>query len=230
MASYTMRLQNVLDFVGDIGDGRKIGLDDYPMPDFWNEADRTELNQKIIGHYVMREIGQETIGLFTHFLRQRMWEIMPPYVQLYESTKMAFDPFVTVKIATTREDSATETSDRTGSSNGDTSSQQNGRTVSSNTPNTMLEGYENYADNAVDSGATTSGSSNSSTDEKATTENSGSGNSSTVGYQGSPSDMLAKYRATILNIAMMIVADLYDMFMLVWDNTAEMLPEYGRGY
>lgn len=50
------------------------------------------LCRKILRHYWMREIGQETVGLWLHYLRTRMEEIMPYYNQLYKSATLEFNP------------------------------------------------------------------------------------------------------------------------------------------
>lgn len=67
----------------------KLKLDDYPI---FDEAYRPTLNDKIIRHFYFREIGQETMAQFTWYLRTRMFEIMPYYNQLYESTLIEFEP------------------------------------------------------------------------------------------------------------------------------------------
>lgn len=47
---------------------------------------------KILRHYWMREIGAESVGLWLHWLRTRMGEIMPYYNQLYKSATLEFNP------------------------------------------------------------------------------------------------------------------------------------------
>ena len=48
------------------------------------DFDRERLVEKINNHYRFRQIGQETPGRFKHYLKTRMLEIMPYFVQLYE--------------------------------------------------------------------------------------------------------------------------------------------------
>ena len=66
---------------------------DYPVPRSEIEYngktctvdfDKARLEQKIIGHYRFRQIAQETPARFKHYLKTRMNEIMPYYVQVYE--------------------------------------------------------------------------------------------------------------------------------------------------
>ena len=81
MSSYTVELRQL------IQNGYDIGLKDYPI---FDESYRETLNNKIITHYWMREIGAETAGLFKLYLNRTMGEIMPYYNQLYKSTQLDF--------------------------------------------------------------------------------------------------------------------------------------------
>ena len=53
---------------------------------------KEKLETKIIMHYYLREIGSETYGVFKHFLKCKMREIMPYYNQLYLSELLTYDP------------------------------------------------------------------------------------------------------------------------------------------
>ena len=55
---------------------------DYPI---FDEAYRNVLNLKILRHFYTREIGFETVGLWKHYLRTKMTEIMPYYNHLYQA-------------------------------------------------------------------------------------------------------------------------------------------------
>lgn len=76
MAYYTVTVRDL------IGNGFDFGLKDYPI---YDESYRTELNNKILNHYLMREIGQETPELFKIMLNNTMNEIMPKYNLLYQA-------------------------------------------------------------------------------------------------------------------------------------------------
>lgn len=86
MANFTIELGDLIE------QGYKLALNDYPI---FNEKHRHELNNKIIGHYYFREIGLETPDRFNFYLRQRMFEIMPYYNQLYESAEIKYNPLET---------------------------------------------------------------------------------------------------------------------------------------
>lgn len=66
---------------------------DFSYPIF-DEGHRETLETKILTHYYTREIGLETVGLWKHFLKMRMNEIMPYYNKLYEAELlMPTNPF-----------------------------------------------------------------------------------------------------------------------------------------
>lgn len=85
-----------------------LGLKDYPI---FDESYRTTLNAKIIQHYYFHEIGFEVPGLFVNRLNERMNMIMPYYNQLYESTKLQFEPLITTDISETIENQNTANTD-----------------------------------------------------------------------------------------------------------------------
>lgn len=131
---------------------------------FFDEEYRGVLCKKILKHYYLREIGCETVGIWTLWMNTRLEEIMPYYNQLYESAKIEFNPMHDVNL--TREHKRTENEtasgnrDTTGSKNGSvttdgstnrtTNSNENKRDLYSDTPQGALTGVENetYLTNA----------------------------------------------------------------------------------
>lgn len=227
MSTFTIELWRVLELTNDPGDGSTIGLDDYP---FYSDGKRRyELNRKILEHYRNREIGMETIARFTHAVRRRMHEEMPRFNQFYESTLIEFDPLSTYNLRTVRDDTTEEDVTRTAQVN-----TANGTTTTSgNTgydfPQTELAGNEDYASTGASSTAHTDGTSDTTTSAGDTTKATVAGTSSTTGYQGSVSVLLAQYRATIINVDMDVIDSLADCFMQVWDNGDELLPNNYEG-
>ena len=49
---------------------------------------KDRLASKIVDHYYMREIGYETIGLFKHYAKVYMQEIMERYLPLFLAYKL----------------------------------------------------------------------------------------------------------------------------------------------
>ena len=63
----------------------------FDFPYYGATTDRQQLEEAILLHYYMREIGFETVGLWKLYLKQRLREIMPYYIQLWETTQREFD-------------------------------------------------------------------------------------------------------------------------------------------
>ena len=81
---------------------------DYPI---FNETYRTVLQDKIIRHYYMREIGCETFGMWQLMLCDKLNEIMPYYNQLYNSQLLEIEPLI--NNMSTSSTSETNTADHT---------------------------------------------------------------------------------------------------------------------
>lgn len=226
MSFQTMSLEEAIHYAKTANNG-DIGLNDYPI---YDEAHRPVLNQKIINRYINREIGQESLELFTATLNRRMHEIMPPYNELYKSKISLDDALKTVNLRTLTNAVNVQESDTEAESSSDTGTTGASRSVTSNTPNTMLSGDEDYADGAAD--VTSANNTNESSAQSATTNTRDTANSesTTTGYQGSLSDLLMRYRATILNVDLMIVEDIRDCFLGVYDNGDEYLPDGYRNH
>lgn len=219
-----MELYAAMALEGDT-DGSKIGLNDYPTPGGYEpNAFRQALNEKIIRHYYTREIGMETIGLFTWAVRRRMWEIMPLYVQVYESELIKFDPLSSVKLDTTREDTASEHTERSSNNSTVSGGTSGSRSVNSEFPQAMLQPDEDYASQGADVTSASNNTSEGNGQDAGDTATTGNGTSTTSGYQGAASDLLLKYRATFLNVDMLVIRELADCFLQIWDNGEEYLP------
>lgn len=238
MAQFTMTLSDVID--SDEVIFYDTGENAYPI---FDEAYRPMLNKKILDHYMMWEIGQETVNLFRFVLNRKMREIMPLYNQLYESQLIAIDPLQTHKMTsvgeTTGEQSATTHS--TASTDTETSSTTDNtsasRAVTSDFPQQMLNETTDYASGATDSNGqshvTSDGTGSTGQIEDATQsgESSGTMTNTVTGSQGHTAALLMQYRASFLNIDMLVINDLEPLFMQVWDNGDEFSnSNYGGHY
>jgi hypothetical protein len=222
MGVFTPELYKVLAFEHDAGDGMRIGLDDYPI---FDPAHRAVLNALIIDEYQHREIGLESIPLFVHRLRLKMRQIMPYYNQLYATEHLLLGKELsTFDLTTVKDDTSTEHGTTDANLTSKVTSTSGARNVNSDTPETPLSGDEDYATSLADVNSTAENDTTST--QGNTTDNTGTlnGTTTTNGYQGAASDLLNKYRATLLNIDMMIVPQLNELFMLVRGNGSEMLP------
>ena len=195
MSKYTTELRYL------IQSGFDLGLNDYPI---FEESYRSKLNEKILNHYYMREIGFETAGLFKRYLNVKMNEIMPYYNQLYLSAQIEFDPLETY--STNEQYERETTGDNTSQDEGENKSLQN------DTPMGSLQDpfSENYATTSQKTNATNTTKLNSSENEKYSRKLSGKNDSK------SNSQLLMEYRQSFLNIDMLIIEELDVLFMQLW--------------
>ena len=210
----------------------------FTFPIF-DENYRTVLEKKILKHFYTREICEETVGLWKLRLDTRLNEIMPYYNKLYESELIKFDPLYSDNLTRTRKtdfDSSRETSNNgkttsnnntQGSGNGSTSN--NGNDLYSDTPQGSIVGLDEgtYLTNArktSDNSITTTTTSNTSSGSIDSSDNGLDNLNSTEeylekvnGWSGtSGSELIIKYRETFLNIDVMILNELEDLFFQLW--------------
>ena len=204
-------------------------FDNFPI---FDESYRSVLCSKILKHYYTREISAETVGLWQLWLNTRMGEIMPYYNKLYESALLEFDPFKDTNYSRNHGGTFTGDTRRNGRSDVsvDNSVTSNGTSNSKNlfsdTPQGAITNIENesYLTNATLIKDTDTNTTN--TDGNSTTQNTETtgitntdnwietivGKQSTVSY----SKLLQEFRDTFLNIDVMIINDLSDLFMNLW--------------
>lgn len=247
-AVFTARLKDVYQMTGGEWDsssgisvltGGDIGLDNYPLfsdgkPRTGDDAIldyRPTLNGKIFDHFMNREIGYESVGLFQLAMRRKMNEIMPVINQMYLSQLLTIVPISTVNLSTNNSATDSLTGETTVSTTSASNANSSARSVSSQMPQTMLSPDEDYADSASDTNSanTTTGTGSNTNNE--TRSNVASGDTATTGYQGSPSDLLMRYRQTFINPDMMVINELEELFMQIWDNGDTFTNHYeGSGY
>ena len=229
-AVFTMRLKDVLLSTGGNWDsstgisvitGGDLGLAQYPIftdgvanvPSY-----RATLNGKIFDHFMNREIGSESLGVWRLSMRRKMNEIMPFYNQYYLSTQIHIEPIRTTDLSTnsTMHDAtvAAQTANNAANSTGTAVA----RTVSSDTPQTMLSGNEDYASSATDSNSQNASTATGNQASNGTTTNDAANTSTIIGYQGAASDLLIRYRDSFINVDMMVINELEECFMQIWDN------------
>lgn len=141
---------------------------------FFDEEYRSVICQKILKHYYLREIGCETIGIWTLWMNTRLEEIMPYYNQLYKSALIDFNPLHDTDLTRThklnvegsKEENGTRNDvskeDRTENSKEDTKSNENSETTTTGDATRNLKGNRN-TDVTSNETKTTSGSSDSTT-------------------------------------------------------------------
>ena len=187
----------------------KIFSFDYPI---FDEKYRGVLETKILKHYYTREIGLETVGLWLHKLDVKMNEIMPYYNQLYKSCLLEFNPFYNTDFTTKRDIKTNEIGNSTNETNTKTKEWE----LYSDTPQGSITNLENetYLTNATKN----TGDGNTLNKGETNVDNVQDYLETVKGKVGGEnySSLLEQYRKTFLNIDMMIIDELSDLFMNIW--------------
>lgn len=94
-----------------------VDLWDFDYPSFYKGEEKKAFEQKVIDHFYMRQIGAETPGRFLHYFRRTMREIMPYYIQRYQSVELMNDPEIRPLDNYNMIEEYSETASETGSEN-----------------------------------------------------------------------------------------------------------------
>lgn len=210
MAKYTTTIKKLIDNNFD------FQLTDYPI---FDENYRETLNQNILYHYYENEIGFETAGLFRFYLKQKLNEIMPYYNELYKAQKTVLNNLLNnVNI--------TETFNRDTTSNtqSNSSSVNNGTNNSKNLFLDTPQGDEykgemedtNYATNVTFN----KNNINNTINDTSNMQGTGLENyvKTIIGNNGNKYniDILNDVKNKLMNIDLMIINDLNDLFMQIF--------------
>ena len=224
MARYTYTLREIIASFGE--EKVKSWFMDYELSDFLTPEEievinnrgvwsKEQLANRIVKHYINREVGSEGIGKFMNDVKDMMDELMESYAPLIYSASIKYDPLVNVDFTEEFE----RTSDSTSQSNSLSKASGNGLTIQSDTPqgninkNDILSG--NYAT------STTGNESTNQSQDTATTNGSGNeqytkrtrGNS---GVSATAQRMIQLYRENIRAINSEIVYALDPLFMSIY--------------
>lgn len=195
-----------------------IGLGTYPI---FNENYRGILNGKIIDEYYNREIGTETIDNFVLILRKKMDQIMPYFNQLYKSTEIPYEALDTMRIHSVGENHIEGTDSVNATNTTDTDTKSGARAINSNFPQTMLAGNGDYASNGNDVNSTSEVDTTATQNSDATNNSNSNSDNLVTGYQAAASDLITKYRSSLINVDTLILSEIEDCFMLVFNNGDE---------
>lgn len=221
MSKYTIELRKIIEYEGR--ETVENYFKDYCINNYLrpNEVEsilnaniwsKDRLASKIVDHYYMREIGYETIGLFKHYAKVYMREIMERYLPLIYSNSINYDPLVNVDYT------ETFTRNITGSGESESNSTNNasGLSVNSDTPQGQISKANilngNYASNTgaseTESSITDSTSNSNNTDENYTKKVKGNS-----GVSATAQKMIEQYRKNIIAIDEQIIKELDKIFM-----------------
>lgn len=210
MSKYTITIKNLIDNNFD------FQMTSYPI---FDENYREILNQKILYHYYENEIGFETASLFRFYLNNKLNEIMPIYNELYKVQRDILDN-ITNNVHLTETFQRNTSSTTSSQSHSENQGNNNGKNVFLDTPQDSTYKGEiddtNYATNV--------------TFNKNDTQNSINDNSSSngtgiedyvktiVGNNGNKYniDILTDVKNNLLNIDMLIINDLNELFMQIF--------------
>lgn len=234
---YTETLGNLIALGYDTDDKLHLSAEFYPI---YDESHRVKLNEKIVRHYALREIGQETAQQFVFYLGATMAEIMPYFNERYRTLDMEYDPLESVDMTTDSESgsesqssgraSSTQDSTSNSSSKSDNSSTTTSKSFDSDVPQTGVVGdFARYASHANESQADSSGTASSSQDSTShATSHSATdyqhdasnsrGKSHVIGRSQSAMSLVQEYRNAIINVDMEVVRSLEPCFMQVWGS------------
>ena len=215
MSNYTTKVRNICEMyaglsesvgansVDNVISNARVKVFNFEYPIF-DENYRSVLETKILKHYYTREIGAETVGLWKLWLNTRLNEIMPYYNELYKSTKFEYNPMNDVNI--TREHTGE------GTNKGEIKINGENWNLFSATPQGAITNLKNgeYLTEATRTTNDNSNNTNINTTDKYI--------ETIKGKQGgtSYSKLIKEYRDTLINVDMMIIGELKDLFMQIW--------------
>lgn len=203
MSRYTLELSKV-------ENDKNFNLFPKNFP-FYIDDDNLRANfvKKFYNEYRFREIGFETLGRFKTSLLSKLYNIMPYYVEYYKTVLVANDmDFMVTKDIT---ETFTREIDGENTINSTSTSSTTGKSMSYDTPNTMISDITKYPTmgNDTETDGTSTGEQTGKTKqlEKTTLNSKGNLGVSSDGF------LLEKWRDVIVDIDMLIIGELEDLFL-----------------
>ena len=210
---FSPRLKEVLDY------GYDLKLNDYPI---YDEEFRPILNQRIVDHFYLREIGAESIEIFIFYLNRTMRENMqwlnPVFAKLADPQ---YDPFENIDTTTDYHQTGSGTNTSTGTTKDHSTADSDRQAVNTNTPQVNLAGKDpmDYGNSGVfeKSSSSSDGNSTNSTDGQQTNLADYIGH--THGQQGQLKfDVLRQWLDLYVNPLNEVFEVLEPCFMQLWND------------
>ena len=202
MSKYTISIKNL------INNNFNFNLSSYPI---FDESYREILNNKILNHYYLREIGFETAELFNFYLGNKLNEIMPKYNILYENLNKSLENLI-------GNVNYTETFNQEGTGSANSKSKDN-----SNTKNLYLDtpqgnSYKGTIDETNYATDVTFNKLDSNNEASTSNQSKNSYVRKVLGNNGGKYsiDVLKELDNKFLNIDMMIINELDELFMQIF--------------
>ena len=220
MAKYTITIKTLIDNNFD------FQMTNYPI---FDENYRETLNNNILYHYYENEIGFETAPLFRLYLNQKLNEIMPKYNELYKAQKNLIDNNLllnNVNITEQLQGNNTNNTTTTGSSTSQSTNNgtSNSKNLFQDTPqgeisNTDINNQK-WATNLTLDNNTSNNTINDTSSTSGTANVQGTNNyiKTIIGNNGGKFniDILNDIKNNLMNIDLMIINELYDLFMQIF--------------
>ena len=224
MARYTMEIREMISMFGE--DEVKKWFMDYNLSDYLTNEEiqvindrgvwsKEQLSERIINHFMLREIGADAPGAFILMTKDLMSEVMETYAPLIYSASIKYDPLVNVNFTETYD----RTSDNTSQAKSTSNSENSGLNVNSDTPQGQISKSAILGGSYASS--TNANESESNVSDQTDTTGSGSehytrttkGNS---GISATAQKMIEQYRDNIRAINTEIVYALEPLFMAIY--------------
>ena len=204
MAHYTITIKTLIDNNFD------FQMTSYPI---FDENYRNTLNQNILNHYYENEIGFETAPLFRFYLNQTLNEIMPKYNALYLAQKEILDNNLLIA-------NVNLTENLEGSNTTETQSQSTSESKGKNLFQDTPQGQISQTDIDNQQWATNVNLNKNNVDDESSSSGSGTNQylKTIIGSNGSKysTEILKDIYNNFLNIDLMIINDLSDLFMQIF--------------
>ena len=201
MSRYTTTIKNLIDNNFD------FQMTTYPI---FDENYRDVLNQKILNHYYEDEIGFETASLFRFYLNMKLNEIMPKYNTLYQAQQKLINENLLYNNVNLTEQL---TGSNTTQSNSTSGSTANGKNLFQDTP------QGNISNTEIDNQTWATNLTLNRNQINDTSNASGTGTNTyiktIIGNNGNKFniDILKDIENNIMNIDLMVINELQDLFM-----------------
>ena len=205
MAKYTITIKTLIDNNFD------FQMTSYPI---FDETYRNTLNNNILHHYYENEIGFETAPLFRFYLNQKLNEIMPYYNELYKVQKKLINDNLLLNNVNLSEELKGKNTTTTSSTS---QSINKGKNLFQDTPQGNISQQDINAQNVYATNITLN--------DNSINDNSSANGSGTneyiktiIGNNGGKFniDVLNDIKNNLMNIDLMIINDLNELFMQIF--------------
>lgn len=212
MSRYTITIKNLIDNNFD------FQLNNYPI---FDENYRQTLNNNILNHYYMSEIGFETAPLFRFYLNQKLNEIMPLYNELYKAQKELLDNNLLLNNVNIKESyEGMSTTTTSSESNSNSNGLTNNKNLFQDTPQGSIAQTDIDAQTWCTNLTLDKNTTSTSIEDNSSSNGEGTNNyiKSIVGNNGGKFniDILKDIKSNLMNIDLMIIEELNELFIGIY--------------